>query len=85
LKEILAELLPIMGVVRKRRRVYRVGQTRIHLDQVEGLGDFLEFEVVLRPGQPESEGIAIAQALMGKLDVKPDELINTSYIDIILN
>ena len=35
----------IKGVVRKRRMLYMIGQTRVHLDQVEGLGDFMELEV----------------------------------------
>jgi len=37
--------LGIKGVVRKRRVVYMIGQTRVHLDQVEGLGYFMELEV----------------------------------------
>ena len=61
LKEILSHVLPMAGVVRKRRRLYLAGQTRIHLDQVEGLGDFVELEVVLRPDQEEAEGVAIAR------------------------
>ena len=35
----------IKGVVRKRRMLYMIGQTQVHLDQVEGLGDFMELEV----------------------------------------
>jgi len=41
----LGEALGIKGVLRKRRMVYMIGQTRVHLDQVEGLGDFMELEV----------------------------------------
>ena len=39
----------VKGVVRKRRMLYMVGQTRVHLDQVEGLGDFMELEVQIGP------------------------------------
>jgi predicted adenylyl cyclase CyaB len=83
LKSILSMALPVIGVVRKRRLLYRVGQTRIHLDRVEGLGDFLELEVVLRPDQTEAEGVAIATDLMGRLQITQDDLIKTAYIDMV--
>ena len=34
-----------LGVVKKHRMVYMVGQTRVHIDEVEGLGHYLELEV----------------------------------------
>ncbi|HEK85562.1 MAG TPA: CYTH domain-containing protein, partial [Candidatus Aminicenantes bacterium] len=57
--------------------------TRLHLDQVEGLGDFLELEVVLHPGQTEAEGQAIAYELMEKLGLKQEDLIDRAYIDLL--
>ena len=39
LRAILTSALGVLGVVRKRRWLYMVGQTRVHLDRVEGLGD----------------------------------------------
>lgn len=42
---VLAQALGVLGVVRKQRLLYLVGQTRVHLDTVEGLGDFVELEV----------------------------------------
>jgi adenylate cyclase class IV len=83
LQEILSRVLPITGVVRKRRELHRVGQTRIHLDRVEGLGDFVELEVVLRPDQGESEGVAIAQVVMSRLAIAPEGLIACAYIDLL--
>ena len=58
------------------------GQTRIHLDRVEGLGDFLELEVVLRDGQSDADGIAIAERLMAALDIAPSERLAGAYLDL---
>lgn len=42
---VLGQALGVLGVVRKQRLLFLCGQTRVHLDSVEGLGDFLELEV----------------------------------------
>lgn len=55
-KATLTSALGIRGVVRKERHLYLVGQTRVHLDTVSGLGSFVELEVVLRPDQSDTEG-----------------------------
>ena len=41
---ILHEVYPL-GIVKKHRMLYMVGQTRVHIDEVEGLGHYLELEV----------------------------------------
>lgn len=71
----------VLGVVRKRRWLYVVGQTRVHLDQVDGLGLFLELEVVLRDDQSVDEGAAIAEGLMRDLGLDPRDLVEGSYFD----
>lgn len=78
----LAEAIGLRGIVRKRRTFYRVGQTRVHLDRVEGLGDFVELEVVLGDGQDAGEGAAIARELMLRLGISEDRLLKTAYIDM---
>ena len=82
LKDILASALGIQGVIRKKRLLYMVGQTRIHLDEVEDLGHFVELEVVLRPGQTVDEGAKIAAELMKKLEIVDEDLIKGSYLDL---
>ncbi len=71
------------GRVVKHRTLYRVGQTRIHLDQVEGLGNFMELEVVLRDGQSNSSGASIASEIMQQLGVQETDLIDKAYVDLI--
>jgi predicted adenylyl cyclase CyaB len=83
LKSILSGAMPIVGTVRKRRLLYRVGQTRVHLDQVENLGDFVELEVVLRPDQPEEAGVSIAEDLMSRLGIAREQLVQTAYVDLL--
>ena len=72
-----------VGRVRKRRLLLMAGQTRIHLDRVEGLGDFLELEVVLAEGEPADAGVREAQALMRALGVEPSQLVEGAYVDLL--
>ncbi|MCP5022561.1 MAG: class IV adenylate cyclase [bacterium] len=75
--------LGVKTVVRKRREVMLVGQSRIHLDQVESLGDFMEIEVVLDPEQAASEGEVILADLMGNLGISSEHCIAGAYADLI--
>ena len=82
LKVILAEAYGVRGVVSKVRYLYMVGQTRIHLDDVAGLGKFMELEVVLQPDQTDEQGQAIAEELMKKLGILEGDLIDSAYMDL---
>ncbi|MCK4283357.1 MAG: class IV adenylate cyclase [Candidatus Brocadiae bacterium] len=82
LREVLSSALGAIGTVRKRRTVFRAGQVRIHLDEVEGLGDFVELEVVLREGQPVDQGKKIARSFMEKLGICEADLVEGAYLDL---
>jgi len=84
LKTALSRAFGIRGVVRKERLLYLVGQTRVHLDRVEKLGNFVELEVVLRPGQSDDDGQKIARDLMAKLNIRADDLLECAYIDMLV-
>ena len=84
LREALARAQGVLGRVRKTRWLLRAGQTRIHLDRVDGLGDFVELEVVLRDDQSEAEGVAIADALLQALGVSPTQRLAGAYLDLLL-
>lgn len=70
------------GRIRKTRELFLIGRTRIHLDRVEGLGDFLELEVVLCEGEPAEEGVREAQDLLGKLGVGEEALVARAYVEL---
>jgi len=80
---VLESALDIRGVVRKKRLLYCVGNTRVHLDEVDGLGTFMELEVVLSTGQRIEEGEAIAAQLMATLGIDESDLVPGAYIDLI--
>jgi adenylate cyclase class IV len=83
LRLLLAQAMGIRGRVKKTRLLYVVGQTRVHLDDVEGLGQFMELEVVMRQGQTDDEGKAIAHHLMQQLGIRQSDLVSHAYIDLL--
>ena len=83
LRGVLARALGMTQTVEKTRVLYLVGQTRVHLDSVDGLGDFLELGVVLRPGQDSAEGQTIAADLMRRLGIHDTDLCSTAYADML--
>ena len=50
-----------------------------------GLGPFVELEVILRPGQDISEGVAIAHDLIGKLGISQYQFVERAYVDLLLD
>jgi predicted adenylyl cyclase CyaB len=83
LRRVLAIALGVRGVVKKKRLLYRVGQTRIHLDDVKGLGTFLELEVEMRPGERREDGDVVARDLMARLGIEERDLVSGAYIDLV--
>ncbi|XP_035720069.1 uncharacterized protein LOC118440729 [Vespa mandarinia] len=83
LRDILTISNGTLGVVKKTRRLFMIDQTRIHIDDVHGLGSFLELEVALNDDQDVSYGEKITQDIMKKLDIEPEHLISEAYIDLL--
>lgn len=83
LRHTLQMTLGVRGVVRKTRQLHMVGRTRIHLDDVEGLGHFMELEVVLEPGENPEVGEKEARQLMQKLGILEENLIECAYVDLL--
>lgn len=83
LRQILSDSLGVRGVVTKRRILILAGRTRIHLDEVEGLGSFMELEVVLKADEDPTRGETEAAELMGQLRISQDDLVSGAYIDLL--
>jgi len=83
LRALLVAALVETGTVRKTRTLLMAGRTRIHLDEVEGLGHFLELEVVLAEGESPADGEAEAKRLMKALEIEETDLVETAYIDLL--
>jgi predicted adenylyl cyclase CyaB len=83
LRETLASALGECGWVRKKRTLFLAGRTRIHIDEVDGLGDFMELEVVLSENQSAVEGVATARRLMEQLGINEDDLVDRAYVDLL--
>lgn len=73
----------LAGRVRKHRTLFIVGRTRIHLDRVEGLGDFLELEVQLADDEAAEGGMQEAREVMGALGVSDAQLVKGAYVDLL--
>lgn len=83
LREVLQLAYGDAGRVRKVRTLFRVGRTRVHIDRVEGLGNFLELEVVLAEEEPVESGITVAHELLEKLELSSKQLVAEAYVDLL--
>jgi adenylate cyclase, class 2 len=83
LKSVLSAALGVRGVVRKRREVHMYHNVRIHLDDVEGLGTFVELEAVISREANEEVSLTRLDALCGLLGIARRDGIAGSYADLL--
>jgi homotetrameric cytidine deaminase len=84
LREALDSAYGTLVTVTKRRRVLLWEGVRIHLDEVEGLGSFLEFEAVAEPGSDLVLERNRVERLRAELGIDDENLVATSYADLVL-
>jgi adenylate cyclase, class 2 len=84
LKAALSAALGVRKVVEKNREIFLWQNVRIHLDEVSGLGTFLEFEAVLGPGVDEAMGRNQVAELMARFGLSDADLLAGSYADMVL-
>lgn len=80
LKALMARILGVHRVVRKQREIFLHENVRIHLDRVEGLGEFVELEAVFDgPPEAEAEQRRKVDYLMAELAIAAADLLAGSY------
>ena len=70
-------------MIRKSRRIYLYQNVRIHLDEVESAGSFLEFEAVLDDSISDAAGHAQVQQLRREFGIAAADLLAGSYGDML--
>jgi predicted adenylyl cyclase CyaB len=80
LRDLLGAALGVLAVVKKRRTLLVLDGTRIHLDNVEGLGSFLELEVPVH--EDDTPARDTINWLLGELGLTWDQCIRASYLDL---
>ncbi|ADB51467.1 class IV adenylate cyclase [Conexibacter woesei] len=68
-------------VVEKERRLFLWRQVRIHLDHVDGLGAFVEFEAVAPASSDLAEEHRLVAELRDALGIGRDDLVAVGYAD----
>jgi len=85
LREALDAAYGTLVVVDKRRRLLLWEGVRIHLDEVEGLGSFVEIEAVAAAESDLSSEHAKVERLCEELEIGTESLVAASYSDLILD
>ena len=82
-REMLTRVFPVQAEVRKTREVYRFQGVQVHLDTVAGLGKFLEFEKILADDSEREEGRKTLEALRRYFQIPEEDLMASSYSDLV--
>lgn len=84
LKDLLTTALGIDVVIDKRREIHFIGNVKIHLDEVEGLGTFVEIEAIDDDGTRPLEALrAQCEELMAAFGIRDEDLLAVSYSDLL--
>jgi len=86
LKEILIASNDILVIVDKQREIYFIENIKFHVDQVEGLGNFVEIEAIDEDGSIGEDKLRQqCQTYINLFKIKEEDLVQLSYSDLLLN
>lgn len=85
LLDILTQSNGILAEVKKKREIYFINNVNIHLDNIEGLGNFVEIEAFSH-GKKQNESILKEQCsyYVNLFGIGKEDMVSASYSDIIL-
>lgn len=84
LKQILTLQFGVLKVVDKQRKIYFIDHVKFHFDQVLGLGEFMEVEVINENNRFTMEELqAECKRWIGFFDILPEQFVETSYSDLV--
>lgn len=87
MNSLLEEALGIKVIVEKKRKIFFLDNIKIHLDEVPGLGSFVEIEA----GNLSNPALSVAAlqqqcaSLMQHFEIQEQDLIDNSYSDMLLD
>jgi adenylate cyclase class 2 len=81
-KAALSEALGVSAVVFKKRHLLLWEGVRIHLDEIDGLGDFIEFEAAVQSGATLRRGEERVRFLRQAFQIADVDLVGQSYCDL---
>lgn len=85
LKEALIKANGIKAIVKKRREIYYINNVKFHIDEVPGLGSFMEIEAGnILADLPQRELKEQCDFYLRELKIKEADLIDVSYSDMVL-
>jgi predicted adenylyl cyclase CyaB len=83
LKATLSAALGVKTVVDKRRAIYFLDNVKFHVDEVQGLGSFVEIEAIALHGErTEAELRGQCQFYLQLLEIQETDLLEQSYSDL---
>ena len=85
LKQILQTLHPVLVVVEKIRKIFFIDNVKFHIDQVEGLGSFVEIEAIGDKDQKFETLVYQCNLFQSKFGIKKEDCIAASYSDLIMD
>ena len=84
LKEILAAALGVTVVVDKNREIFYIENVKVHIDDVEQLGSFIEIEAAGDQNADHETLLAQCRAWMQAFEVREGDLVDRSYSDLLI-